>query len=92
MNLETLTTELETIGTVVSLDERNGKLYIALRDAVSSTTLAVDFLKIFVDMIHADYPAQETLCFDGNKLKAVFSNDEEHINDNEDYLTGITNL
>jgi len=91
MDLELLIPELEALGTIVELDERNEKLYIALSNVDCSTLLTIDLINLYYDFIYDDYKGQETLCVDGDKVKIVYSNDEEYITDDGDYINGITN-
>ena len=91
MDLELVKEKLEVIGTVDLIEVVEGKLNISISDIISSTKTLIDFLGVYYDYIYNHYKAQEALVIDGVTIKAVYSNNPEHMAADEDFVTNITN-
>jgi len=72
MNLEIVRTELELLGVVSLLEEKNNMLFISI-NTVSENQSSVDFFNEIVNnYILSTYPILEVFALEGGSIKAIY--------------------
>lgn len=74
MNIETVRTELEVLGNVGTLEERNGMLFISISGVVESQATVTTFNSIVDTHVVTTYPLLEVFTLESGSIKAIYKN------------------